>query len=64
MSAVEVAGQAPAVSQQFTLRDVAEVAYQHAVRQMRALESKLSAFQSINRNVGAMYGASGSGREN
>ncbi len=51
-----------ATQQERINRDVAEVAYQHAVRQMRALESKLSAFQSMNRNVAAMYGASGSGR--
>lgn len=43
-------------------RDAAEVAYQHAVRQMRALEGKLSAFQTIAKSVNQMYGASGSGR--
>lgn len=43
-------------------RDVAEVAYQHAQRQMRALEGQLSAFQTIAKSVTQMYGASGSGR--
>lgn len=43
-------------------RDVAEVAYQHAVRQMRALEGQLSAFQTISKSVQQMYGAAGSGR--
>lgn len=45
-------------------RDVAEVAYQHALRQMRALEGKLSAFQTIAKSVNQMYGAAGSGRGN
>ncbi|MBK0296419.1 hypothetical protein IAE22_30600, partial [Bacillus sp. S34] len=32
-------------------KDVAEVAYQHALRQMKALEGKLSAFQTIAKSV-------------
>lgn len=40
-------------------RDVAEVAYQHAQRQMRALEGSLSAFQTISKSIGAMYSAAG-----
>lgn len=43
-------------------RDVAEVAYQHAQRQMRALEGQLSAFQTIAKSVVSMYGAAGTGR--
>lgn len=43
-------------------RDAAEVAYQHAQRQMRALEGQLSAFQTIAKSVVSMYGAAGSGR--
>lgn len=50
--------------QERTNRDVAEVAYQHAQRQMRALEGKLSAYQTIAKSVTQMYGASGSGRGN
>lgn len=40
-------------------RDVAEVAYQHAQRQMRALEGQLSAFQTISKSIQSMYGAAG-----
>jgi hypothetical protein len=43
-------------------RDAAEVGYQHAVRQMRALEGQLSAFQTMAKSVTQMYGAAGSGR--
>lgn len=43
-------------------RDVAEAAFAHAQRQMRALEGELSAFQTINKSVAQMYGAAGSGR--
>jgi hypothetical protein len=51
------------VTQQERLdRDVAEVAYQHAQRQMRALEGQLSAFQSVMRSVNGMYGAAGRGQ--
>jgi hypothetical protein len=45
-------------------KDVAEVAYPHALRQMKALEGKLSAFQTIAKSVNQMYGTSGSGRGN
>jgi hypothetical protein len=40
-------------------KDVAEVAYQHAQRQMRALEGQLSAFQTIAKSVGAAYNVAG-----
>lgn len=43
-------------------RDAAEVAYQHAQRQMRALEGQLSAFQTISKSVQQMFGAASSGR--
>lgn len=43
-------------------RDVAEVAYAHANRQMKALEGQLSAFQTMAKSVTSMYGAAGSGR--
>lgn len=43
-------------------RDTAEVAYQHAQRQMKALEGKLSAFQTMAKSVVSMYGAAGTGR--
>lgn len=45
-------------------RDVAEVAYRHAERQMKALEGQLSAMQTIAKSINQMYGASGSGRGN
>ena len=51
-----------ATQQERTNRDIAEVAYQHAVRQMRALEGQLSAFQTISKSIQQMYGAAGSGR--
>jgi len=40
-------------------RDVAEVAWKYADNQGRALELELSSYQSINRGLGAMYGAAG-----
>lgn len=40
-------------------RDATEVAYQHALRQMRALEGQLSAYQTISKSIQQMYGASG-----
>jgi hypothetical protein len=43
-------------------RDAAEVAYQHAQRQMKALEGQLSAWQTIAKSVTSMYSAAGSGR--
>lgn len=50
--------------QERTDRDVAEVAYRHAERQMKALEGQLSALQTIAKSVGQMYGATGAGRGN
>jgi hypothetical protein len=43
-------------------RDVADAAFSHAQRQMRAYEGELSAFQTMNKSVAQMYGAAGSGR--
>lgn len=53
-----------ATEQQRIEKDAAEVAYQHAQRQMKALEGKQSAFQTIAKSVVSMFGASGSGRGN
>jgi hypothetical protein len=44
--------------------DVAEVAFKHAERQMKALEIQLSAAQTISKSIQQMYGASGTGRGN
>ena len=41
---------------------MAEVAYQHAFRQMKALEWKLSAFRTIAKSLNQMYGSSVPGR--
>ena len=44
-------------------RPDAEVAFEHAKRQMRALEGRLTAFQTISKSIIAMFGAAGhSGR--
>jgi hypothetical protein len=43
-------------------RDVAELAFKHAERQMKALEGQLSAFQTMAKSVTSMYGAAGTGR--
>lgn len=51
-----------ATQQERTEADVAEVAFRHAERQMKALETQLSAAQTIAKSVNQMYGASGSGR--
>lgn len=48
--------------QERTNRDVAAVAFKHAERQMKALETQLSSAQSVLKSVVQMYGASGSGR--
>ena len=40
-------------------RDDAEVVFKYAERRARALESELSAWQTIGRSVLAMYGAAG-----
>lgn len=37
--------------------EIADLAYRHAERQARALESKLRAFQSVGASVRQMYGA-------
>jgi len=42
--------------------DVAEVAFRHAERQMKALETQLSSAQTISKSVNQMYGATASGR--
>ena len=39
--------------------DNAEIAFRHAERQAKALEKELFAWQSINSNIRAMYGAAG-----
>jgi hypothetical protein len=39
------------------VRDIAQLAFKHADRQARALESELRAYQSIGASVRAMYGA-------
>lgn len=39
--------------------DNAEIAFRHAERQAKALEKELFAWQSINGNIRAMYGAAG-----
>lgn len=44
--------------------DAAEVAFRHAERQMKAMETQLSAAQTISKSIQQMYGASGSGRGN
>jgi hypothetical protein len=51
-----------ATQQERTEADAAEVAFRHAERQMKALETQLSAAQTVARSVLQMYGASGSGR--
>jgi hypothetical protein len=40
-------------------RDDAEVAFKYAERQMKALESELSAWQTINKTISQMFSASG-----
>ena len=40
----------------------AEIAFRHAERTARALEKELAAWQSINTNVRAMWGAAGTGQ--
>ena len=42
--------------------DTAEIAFKHAERTAKALEKELLAWQSINSNIRAMYGAAGVGR--
>jgi hypothetical protein len=42
--------------------DNAEIAFKHAERTAKALEKELLAWQSINSNIRAMYGAAGVGR--
>ena len=42
--------------------DNAEIAFRHAERTAKALEKELFAWQSINGNVRAMYGAAGVGQ--
>jgi len=39
--------------------DIAEIAFKHAERTAKALEKELFAWQSINSNIRAMYGAAG-----
>lgn len=42
--------------------DIAEIAFKHAERTAKALEKELFAWQSINGNIRAMYGAAGTGQ--
>lgn len=51
-----------ATQQERAAADTAEVAFRHAERQMKALETQLSAAQTIAKSINQMYGASGSGR--
>jgi|GEM_PF-973001 len=53
-----------ATQQERTEADAAEVAFRHAERQMKALETQLSAAQTIAKSINQMYGAAGSGRGN
>jgi hypothetical protein len=39
--------------------DVADVAFEHAKRRARALEVRLSAFQTISKSIVSMFGAAG-----
>lgn len=39
-------------------RDDAEIAFRHAERKMKALETELSAWQSINKTISQMFSAS------
>lgn len=50
-----------ATAQERAARDVAEVAWAHAQRQLRALEGALSAWQTLSKSVQQMYGAAGRG---
>jgi hypothetical protein len=43
-------------------KDEAEVLYKHAATAMSALEKELTAWQTINKTVMAMYGAAGTGQ--
>ena len=43
-------------------RDIAALAFAHAQRSLRSLETRLSAYQTVARSVTGMYGASGAGR--
>lgn len=42
--------------------EVAEITFRHTERSAKALEKELFAWQSINGNIRAMYGAAGVGR--
>ncbi|PPG29671.1 hypothetical protein [Pseudoclavibacter sp. RFBB5] len=42
--------------------EIAEVSFRHAERQMKALETQLSAWQTVAKSVTQMYGATGPGR--
>lgn len=48
-----------ATQQQRADAEIAEVAFRHAERQMKALETQLSAAQTIGKSVSQMYGAAG-----
>ncbi|CAM3288552.1 hypothetical protein [Stackebrandtia soli] len=50
-----------ATTEDRTARDVADVAYRHADRLARALESELRALQSVGASVRAMYSVAGRG---
>lgn len=47
-----------ATDEQRKARDDAEVLFKHAERKMRALETELSAWQTINKTVSQMFSAS------
>ena len=48
-----------ATAEERDARDVAEVAFRHAERTARAIESELRAWQSVGASVRAMYSAQG-----
>lgn len=43
--------------------DVAEVSFKYVDKRLRAAESRLSAYQTLSKSVGMMYGAAGQGGE-
>lgn len=43
-------------------RDVTRLAFAHAQRRLRGLETKLSAYQTVAKSVTAMFGAPSAGR--
>jgi nucleotide-binding universal stress UspA family protein len=48
-----------ATAEERSARDVAEVAYRHAERQAKALDSELRSWQSINASIRTQFGVAG-----